>query len=219
MFEGLMPAAVVVREGRAADFGNPVEQLFAVEAALVAKAVAKRRDEFAVARILARRGVVALGGVAEPIPKGDRGEPVWPHGYVGSITHAAGRCAAAVARSESVRALGIDAEDDSPLSDAVAPVVCSAAERQWLATRPNADRGWLGKVIFSAKESVYKLQYPLTRTFLDFDAVEIAVDQDAGSWRATFRVAAGDRFAVGHTIEGVWAHRDAMVATAAWLVP
>ena len=84
--------------------------LWPEEAAAVQHAVEKRRREFAVGRMLARAALAAIGDPPSAIPTGNHREPVWPAGIVGSITHCAGYCAAAVARDAMVVALGIDAE-------------------------------------------------------------------------------------------------------------
>ena len=60
------------------------------EEPLIARAVAKRRNEFVTVRYCARQALGELGVPPVPILKGDKGEPCWPDGVVGSLTHCEG---------------------------------------------------------------------------------------------------------------------------------
>jgi len=80
------------------------------EEPLIAKSVAKRRNEFITVRYCARQALGELGVPPVPILKGEKGEPCWPDGVVGSLTHCDGYRGAAVGRHESVRSVGIDAD-------------------------------------------------------------------------------------------------------------
>src|SRR6185503_15191876 len=80
------------------------------ERAAVAQAIAKRRDEFLTGRTLARQALHKLGCTTAAIPVGEHRMPVWPQGYVGSISHAGGLCVAHVGRSKDLTSIGIDIE-------------------------------------------------------------------------------------------------------------
>lgn len=217
VLEHLLPAPIVVEHVDPGQLRDPEAELFEEERVGIARAVEKRRREFAAGRILARRGMAALGHPPAAIVNGEDRAPQWPAGIVGSITHTKGYCAVAMARSSELRSVAIDAERDDALSGGALEMICSEAERAWLLTRPEGERGWLSKLVFSAKESVYKLQHPLTKLFLDFDAVTVHVDLERETWTATFLVPAAPAFDVGDRIEGRWRHADGIVATAAWL--
>lgn len=60
------------------------------EEPLIAKSVAKRRNEFITVRYCARQALSVLGIPEVPILKGDKGQPLWPDGIVGSMTHTEG---------------------------------------------------------------------------------------------------------------------------------
>ena len=154
---------------------------------------------------LGRLGVAAT----TPILRGEDRAPIWPAGFVGSISHTDTWCAAAVARADDLRSIGIDLEPATPLKEALWRRVCTQAERDTLSGLANA--GLTGKVLFSAKEAVYKCQYPLTRRFLGFHAVEIELD-DAG-FRAVFREEAGE-FQRGDVLRGRYLVEGGIVATA-----
>jgi 4'-phosphopantetheinyl transferase EntD len=76
------------------------------EEPLIAKSVAKRRNEFITVRYCARQALGEIGVPPVPILKGEKGEPCWPDGVVGSLTHCDGYRGAAVGRHESVRSGG-----------------------------------------------------------------------------------------------------------------
>src|SRR5690349_15824016 len=80
------------------------------EEPLIAKSVAKRRNEFITVRHCARQALGELGVPPVPILKGDKGEPCWPAGVVGSLTHCTGFRGAAVARGGGVGSWGMAAE-------------------------------------------------------------------------------------------------------------
>ena len=104
----------------------------AEEEPLIAKSVAKRRNEFVTVRYCARQALGELGVPPVPILKGDKGEPCWPDGVVGSLTHCEGYRGAAVGRRAEVRSVGIDAEPHDVLPKGVLDAISLPAERAGL---------------------------------------------------------------------------------------
>lgn len=149
------------------------------EESFVAAAVPARRREFAAARTCARTALGELGIEPVAIPPGQRREPRWPRDVVGSMTHCAGYCAAAVASDTDICAVGIDAEIDERLPEGVLNSITTARERDMLRrlTRHDSTVCW-DRVLFSAKESVYKAWYPFTRRWLGFLDVEVDIEPD-----------------------------------------
>lgn len=166
----------------------------------------RRRHEFATARSCARRALLRLGVPPGPILPGERGAPTWPAGIVGSMTHSRGYVAAAVAPVTAVESLGIDAEPHRPLPDGVVRLVATAADAETLASLPSTVHG--DRVLFSAKESVYKWWFPLTRRWLGFREVTLTLRVN-GTFTAV--LPAGAPVA---TVDGSWAIRDDLVLTA-----
>jgi hypothetical protein len=146
------------------------------EEALIAKSVAKRRNEFITVRHCARRALGQLGVPPAPILKGDKGEPSWPDGVVGSLTHCKGYRGAVVGRAGPVRSVGIDAEPHDVLPDGVLGAIGLADERREIAALP-AGLHW-DRILFCAKEATYKAWYPLTRRWLGFEDAHIVFDVD-----------------------------------------
>ena len=102
----------------------------------------------------------------------------------GSLIAAGNLTGAAVARRETIIGLGVDVERADPLEASLVPRICSPAEITRLARLPVEEADW-HKLVFSAKESVYKAYYPLARTFLEFHDVDVVVEPDAGTFTAT----------------------------------
>ena len=166
-----------------------------------------RQREFAAARGCARRALRRLG--VEPcalVPHADR-SPRWPQGIVGSISHTRELCLVALARHGRLASLGVDVERVTAAGTDVEELVCTAAERRWLDAQAASQRERNIRLLFSAKESFYKCQYPLTRTFLDFQEIELAIDVGGGS----FAVRNSDLAAA----RGRWIWLDDVVITAA----
>ncbi len=188
MLEPLLPRCVAVAESRVDILDQP---LYPQEAELVARAVEKRQREFATGRACARRALGRLGHEPEPIPAGPRGEPRWPAGFVGSITHCEGFRASAVGPASLLRAIGIDAEPDLPLPDGLLADVALPLERERLAALARAEPGvsW-DRLLFSAKEAVYKTWFALTESWLGFDDAELAIDPRSRTFAAHLRVPA-----------------------------
>jgi len=185
------------------------DELFPAEAAVVARAVAKRRAEFATVRWCARAALARLGVPARPILPGDRGAPGWPDGVVGSMTHCDGYRAAAVARRSEVSTIGVDAEPAAPLPDGVLEAIALPAELAMvrsLAARESPVH-W-DRLLFSAKESVYKAWFPIAGTFLQFEEAQLVFDPQAHTFTA--RLLVDGPWA---EITGRWAQTGGLVVT------
>ncbi|MEU6534785.1 4'-phosphopantetheinyl transferase superfamily protein [Streptomyces sp. NPDC047000] len=226
MIEELLPDPVVTVETFGDDgFGDA--PLYPGEEALVSRAVTKRRREFAAVRACARQAMEKLGVAPQPVLNGEGGAPGWPDGLAGSMTHTDGYCAAALVRAHDLASLGIDAEPHSPLPDDVVPFVFLPDEAGRLRglTERRPEIHW-NRILFSAKESVYKAWYPLAGKWLDFTEADIVLDPGpetapgaagapSGRLRATLLVPGPvvDGRAVG-VFEGRWQVARGIVTTA-----
>ncbi|MBZ9643259.1 4'-phosphopantetheinyl transferase superfamily protein [Streptomyces sp. PSKA30] len=219
MIEELLPDSVVAVEAH--DDGTEPAPLYPEEEAVVARAVAKRRREFAVVRGCARRAMEKLGVPPQAVLPGERGAPRWPEGLIGSMTHCDGYGAAALVRATDLASLGIDAEPHAPLPEGVLESVALPGEQDRL-RRLAAEHPALpwDRLLFSAKESVYKAWFPLTRKWLDFSEADIDLVMDPhGRMHGRFRAAllvpgpvvGGERLG---GFEGRWTVQRGLVATA-----
>ncbi|WP_327045686.1 4'-phosphopantetheinyl transferase superfamily protein [Microbispora sp. NBC_01189] len=208
MIADILPAWVASAE----EFGDvPEETLFPEERPLVERVADRRRREFVTGRHCARRALAAIGVAPVAIPRGERGAPVWPDGVVGSITHCSGYRAAAVAPAEAAPAIGIDAEPHEHLPDGVLPRVAAPAEIAALTALRDADDAvcW-DAILFSAKESVYKVWFPLTHRWLDFSEAVVDIDPEGGF---AARLLVADPAVGTMVLRGRWTVRDGHLAT------
>ncbi|MFF7455471.1 4'-phosphopantetheinyl transferase [Kitasatospora sp. NPDC008115] len=206
MINEILPESVVVETA----YSDPPEaRLEPEEEAVITRAVESRRREFTTVRHCARRALTRLGVPYRPLLPGLRGAPGWPEGVVGSLTHCAGFRAAAVAPADTVLSLGIDAEPALPLPDDVLDTIALPAEQRRSAALDAEQPGlpW-DRILFSAKESVYKTWFPLTHRFLDFSEADITLRTD-GTFTATILVPTPLP-----TLEGRWRVHDGHLATA-----
>lgn len=148
-----------------------VGKLHSSELRCIENAVDKRRFEFSTGRWLARELFRELGVPEQPLLPSPQRDPAWPKQIVGSITHSSSMCAVLAAYAKDYRALGIDLELSSPPNADLADIILSPLE-------PARYRSpEMLRLIFSAKESVYKGLYPITGTMLDFHDVEIRLQE------------------------------------------
>jgi 4'-phosphopantetheinyl transferase EntD len=206
VIDELLPPGAVTAES----FGDPgVASLFPGEAAVLATAGARRRAEFAAGRACARAALAKLGVRPAPLLPGGAGEPQWPGGVSGSLTHCAGYRACAAARAGAVAAIGIDAEPCRALPSGLLAVVATRPERSHLAGLPTGVPWDL--LLFCAKEAVYKAWFPLTGRRLGFAGVSV-VFTAGGSFTARLADDAGPPVAA---LAGRWLVRGGLAVTAA----
>jgi enterobactin synthetase component D len=193
---GLRCVAMPVR--RQEDGVRQEEASFAGEWATACAGMSpKRRGEFVAGRRCAARALADAGGpLAGCLARGADRLPVWPRGWLGSISHSAGWAVAVVGEAAHYRALGIDIQETigPDAVDGVEPLIAMQGEAgrlsallQCCAARRNGNtcarndaalqRRRALTLLFSAKEALYKALYPLTRRFQDFDAAAM------GEWR------------------------------------
>jgi enterobactin synthetase component D / holo-[acyl-carrier protein] synthase len=187
------------------------------EEPLIARSVTKRRNEFVTARYCARVALGELGIPPAPILKGDKGEPCWPDGVVGSLTHCDGYRGAVVGRAVQVRSVGIDAEPHGTLPNGVLEMVSLPPERRELAAM--ADALHWDRILFCAKEATYKAWYPLTRRWLGFEDAHIIfdVEPDGATGEFVSQILIDPTALSGPpltALRGRWAVRDGLVLTA-----
>lgn len=190
---------------------------------LIARAVEKRRRDFIGARYCARQALAQLGEPAVAIGKGGTGEPMFPRGVVGSLTHCEGYRAAALAHRLRFRSVGIDAEPHAALPDGVLDSVSLPRERAWLDTVRPGTGLHLDRLLFCAKEATYKTWFPLTGRWLGFEDAHITFtvdDESAAGGSGTFHT---DLLIPGHvtdggaplsSFDGRWLISDGLILTA-----
>ena len=136
---------------------------FPQERRLAARFTGPRRAQFLAGRQAARMltGEVWLAD--------ERGLPLPPPGWTGSIAHTATLAVAAAEPAEG-HTLGIDLEEISPARPDIADIVLRKDEQA---------RDWLELLrIFCLKEAIYKALYPRLGRFVDFKEVAVRTAPD-----------------------------------------
>jgi 4'-phosphopantetheinyl transferase EntD len=190
--------------------------LFDEERAAVARAVDKRRREFATVRHCARQALATLGHPPVALVPGRRGAPRWPEGIVGSMTHCDGYRAAALARAHQVHAVGIDAEPDGPLPDGVLDLIArpdEIAHLDELRARGHAGPEHWERLLFSCKETVFKVWFPLTQRELDFHDASIRLHPGDATFTVDLLADPGDGV-LPSRLAGRWIARNSLVISA-----
>lgn len=133
-----------------------------------------RQAQFELGRRCAHAAMAKLGRTDMPVLIDRQGAPVWPAGIVGSITHAPGYCAAAVARAHNFHAIGINAEAWQQFPTDIAEDISIPWEID--AMEPTIDIRLKLGVLFSAKQSIFKALRPVVQRDFDFRSVALKVD-------------------------------------------
>ena len=139
----------------------------------------KRRAEFTLGRICAHEALSRFGLESEPILRNpETREPCWPDSVWGSITHSAGFAAVAVGLKNEIKGVGIDLESFSRSVDFnIRRYVCVDSELEWLESLQTKQANRALRIIFSAKESIFKCLYPGTKTYLTFKDAAVSVNE------------------------------------------
>lgn len=152
---------------------------------ILARAVPRRRASYVAGRLCARQALRELGWDGPAPEMGADRLPVWPPGYLGSITHTHGFAWAVAARAGTFAGLGVDSEEILEAERAANLHTAIATPEEW-ARRARwglEDRIWL-TLVFSAKESLFKCLYPIVRKFFYFQHAAIdEIDVAAGRFR------------------------------------
>jgi 4'-phosphopantetheinyl transferase EntD len=177
---------------------------------LSASAVAARRLSFAMGRVAARRALVALGQFERfALVQGRRGEAIWPAAVVGAITHSADVALAATAWRIDAAGVGLDIE---PLArrvrSGVKKHIADGDEQSWIMQGPGGcwpeievaqrEQDARLKMLFCAKEAVFKAFYPLAQVHLDFLDAKLRWIAELNRFDGTLGCAAGPAYPPGY---------------------
>jgi enterobactin synthetase component D len=182
--------------GRAVVIALADHPLVGEEHALAASLGPVRRRELAAGRNALRAALADLGVTDAPaILADDRGAPILPSGFVGSISHKAERAAALVAPAGQ-GFVGIDIELAAPPRLPIERRILTPREQALVSGRDVT-------LFFSIKEAIYKAIDPIVRRYVGFTEVELDVRADGS---VTVTVLDTARLPV--EIEATWREHD-----------
>ena len=138
-----------------------------------------RKEHYRSGRICAGEVLSKLGTLGQPVLRDPQTrEPLWPEGISGAITHSGNWAAAAAGKTSDVSGIGIDLEDlERQVDSRISRHVCLPEEQKWLQECGEDCLEQNLKIIFSAKESIFKAFFPYTRTYLHFHDARILMEQ------------------------------------------
>lgn len=177
------------------------------------------RSSTSASRVRGRPGCGAmrtLGLPSQPVCMGRDRAPIWPDGLTGSLSHTETCCVVVLTQTKTTSALGIDLEPNSALDQDLIPEICTPAEQFWVSQR--SDPAHQARLIFSAKEAVYKAQYSLSRTFMEFRDLCVIPHPATRTYRATFQRSVGP-FKEGRCLTGHFLQQAGLIVTLLWLRP
>ena len=151
-----------------------IEELLPNEKLLTTNFSEKRIKDFSTGRFCARKAMEHIGHEPCEILMGTDKQPIWPNGLVGSISHTTALTGAIVGLSSQINAIGLDIENIGKITPDMWRLLYTENEQIFLNSLPLEGVAIYTTLFFSFKESFYKMQYPLTNTFLDFTDVEIS---------------------------------------------
>jgi 4'-phosphopantetheinyl transferase EntD len=139
----------------------------------IASAAPNRQKEFVAGRQLARALSEQIGLPPAPLRRADDRAPVWPSDRTGSLSHCDTLCAAAVGKRSAIRSIGVDIETIGRVEQKLWPTLFTEKEADYFSSLAPEKVARETTLFFSAKESFYKCQYPLTQEWVGFQDVEI----------------------------------------------
>ena len=122
---------------------------------------------------------------------GPSGEPLWPEGVSGSITHSGTQAMAVVVR-DKLALLGIDCETILPENEAreIKDGIINAREERVL-SHSGYPFALALTLVFSAKESLFKALFPRVQAWMGFDSARVTMLDDKTLTLALTRQLAG----------------------------
>ena len=179
-------------------------------------AAPRRQLEFIAGRICARQALQAFGVMHWPLRPGRDRAPIWPEGFVGSISHCPNRCVAVVGSSQDFLALGFDVEPAQPLETRTANYICTGSEIAHFRELGQYDPNLWATLAFSAKESAFKA-YSVAHGYpLDFPEIHTEFQVDGGALSGLISIAirrSAGPLEDGPALLGKWAIADGYLHT------
>ena len=179
----------------------------------------KRRAEFSLGRYCARIALSKFALESLPILRNTESrEPYWPKSVRGSITHSEGFAAAAVGLTKDVSGIGIDLESLSRVVDFnIRRHVCVEKERDFVESLTAEQANRYLRIIFSAKESIFKCFFPISQTPLYFQDAEIIIDDKNSEFSFLLSKACTGITSAGFQHSGKFLIKDDLLLTSIYI--
>lgn len=144
----------------------------------------KRRSEF-----VRRCHIFHKHYTNQPLARNEGGDPAWPEGFMGSITHKAGHVLVTCREKENSpwHCVGIDLESPQKVHEGLYAKICQEDEIALLDRMSSQIHSvnQLMTAVFAFKEAIYKAIYPVGKTFFYFhDARITEINTETGLIKA-----------------------------------
>jgi 4'-phosphopantetheinyl transferase EntD len=172
---------------------DPLQPLSSNESEIITDACAKRQLEFKAGRHAAKTALKKLIPLFDgELLKGDYGQPIWPTGFTGSISHSQHLAISVVSSHNRYKALGIDIEQHRSIEQRDWPSFCTQQDINHLIKLAKAHSccniTHLAALIFSIKEAILKALWPAFLIPIDFLDISLTLNLTTN----TFVVAVND---------------------------
>lgn len=165
-------------------------------------ALIKRKADYFAGRYLCRC-LLSERGLPLQVDVGRHREPLWPQGWIGSITHSHDTVVVALAQDLPGRILGIDLERLMSSTEATEVKNIVALPNELENLTGNRSSETLLTIIFSAKESLFKALYPRIKKYFDFDcAILLHLDEVGGCFTIRLERTLAGSWSTGTMIKG-----------------
>jgi len=176
------------------------------------KMAQKRYNEFIHGRWCARQAMQLAGVAPVAIDKGPNREPVWPEKVAGSISHTKQFAGAVIASTDDYTGIGLDMESAAPLEEKLFKAICLPEETALFGETP----GQQAKLLFSAKEAIYKCLWPSVQRYIDFLEMQVHIDHEDHTFSATPHTDKCSPELVA-AMQGRFVVTDQLVMASAWI--
>lgn len=151
-----------------------------------ASSLNRRGLHFIAGRLAAHAALRAAGATPAAILRGPNGEPLWPEGFVGSISHTRGMAVAAIGLSTDYAGLGIDIESRNRVMETrVQRLVCHPNELAWQDDKSIFPVQNIIALI-SAKEVIFKAYFPASQVRLGYQDAQLQPVEQGMEARITY---------------------------------
>ncbi|MDB2384256.1 4'-phosphopantetheinyl transferase superfamily protein [Endozoicomonas sp.] len=131
----------------------------------------KRQAEYLAGRYCAGIGLKRLGADNFEVKASRDRSPVWPENYTGSISHSQGFAMAVTGEKARYRSIGVDIEKivSESRAERLSNTVLTDSDCELRSTL-GLPIHWFFTLVFSAKESLYKLLHPELKRSMGFES-------------------------------------------------
>ena len=179
----------------------------------------KRKSEFLMGRKVAHLALKKFKLETIPILRNhETREPCWPKSIYGSITHSGNLAAAAVGLTEDISGIGIDLEDLSrKINFKISRHICVDDELKWLEKFSPEQADLYLRIIFSAKESIFKCFFPISRKNLHFKDAYVKINDKKSEFTFILSTACSNITNIGYTNHGIFSIKDNFLLTSIYI--